>query len=201
MLLARRRIHSPGIRRKIMAQPTATTTKVTRVHPLLIGAVYGLVAAVLQYVVVIINHTALSSPNGILGFAGGILVPLIAVYLSGHYAGHHQRMTGLKTDQPTLGLRSTFSGSGAGLTSGVLFVILTQIFSAYVSPALAKVSAFSKLSSPSNQFGALSTVIGGATLILGIIGWLFMGLILGSLGGAIGDGLAHRQLLEAEKAK
>jgi hypothetical protein len=153
-------------------------------HPLRIGALYGLIAAVLTVGGFELNHTAFGSKgNGIIGFLFGFLLPIVALYLAGHYAGRHERFQ-LST-AVTGGFRSTLHGTGAGAIAGLVFLILTQLAQKLPLPV-----AMDQLQS----LGALGTLLGAGLFVLSLIGWFVGGTLLGTIGGAIGDGQAHREL-------
>ena len=57
-------------------------------HPLRIGSLYGLIAAVVAITGYIVNHTVFDK-NLFVGFIGGFVLPLVAIYLAGHFAGRH----------------------------------------------------------------------------------------------------------------
>ena len=79
-----------------MATPLPSTIQAPKVHPLLIGGTYGLVAAIINYGTILLNKKTIGG-NGLVGFAGTVLLPLIALYLAGHYAGRHQRLNHSQT--------------------------------------------------------------------------------------------------------
>src|SRR5262249_11274558 len=110
-----------------MATPAPTTIQAPKTHPALIGATYGLVAAIINYGTILLNKKVVGGDgNGLLGFAGTVLLPVVALYLSGHYAGRHQRLNHLQTSV-TSGIQSVLSGTGAGITTGIVYVILTAL--------------------------------------------------------------------------
>jgi hypothetical protein len=159
-------------------------------HPLRIGALYGLIAAVLVNGIFVINHAYLNSSVWlrILGF----VLPVVALYLAGHYAGRHERFQ-LST-AVTGGLRSTLHGTGAGIVAGLVMVILSQL-AIFLNPVLKSLphdTQFGPGSLVGN--GALGAGVDVAVGILSIIGWFVGGLLLGTIGGAFGDGQAHREL-------
>ncbi len=164
-----------------MAQPT--TVQAPKVHPLVIGGAYGLAAAIIQILVVQLNHTALKD-NSLLGFVGTVLLPLIGLFLAGHYAGRHQRLAILQTSV-TSGARSVFSGTGAGLGTGVVYVLVSLLVNAFLGSHLPYHTG------SSNAFGS---VIDAAGATLGFIIWLVLGALLGTIGGFFGDSRAHKQL-------
>ena len=171
-----------------MANPTVNAPAAPKVHPLIIGSVYGLVVAVVQLITIQVNHEALNG-NGFVGFAGTVLIPLIGLYLSGHYAGRHQRLNKLKTTV-TSGVSSIFAGTGAGVASGVIYVLVTELASSFLN------SHLPYHPNSSDTFGSTLHAIGN---IGGFIGWLVIGLILGTVGGVFGDSRAHKQLKTAAK--
>lgn len=150
-------------------------------HPLRIGLLYGLIAAVIQVATVQINHTVLNA-NGIVGFLGAFLAPAVTLYLAGHLAGRRERM---QLSGSTSGLRSTLHGTQAGLWSGVAFIIFLAL-AGYLKQYLPY--------NPQNDTGAVGAVLAGLGFIGALIGWFFMGIVLGTIGGALGDNLAARQL-------
>ncbi len=156
-------------------------------HPLRIGALYGLIAAVLASATYELNHHV-TNKNIWIGLIGGFLLPIVAVYLSGHYAGRHERYK-LST-AVTGGLRSTLHGTGAGIVAGLVFLILTEL-----SPLLNKFlpTDFSNVGALVGG-GALGATANVITFVLAFIGWLFGGLLLGTVGGAFGDNQAHKEL-------
>jgi hypothetical protein len=164
-----------------MAQPT--TVQAPKVHPLLIGGIYGLVAAIIQIIVVQINHTALKD-NGLVGFVGTVLLPLIGLYLSGHYAGRHQRLAILQTSV-TSGARSVFAGTGAGTGTGVVYVLVSLLVNTFLG---------SHLPYHTSSTSAFGSIIDAAGATLSFIIWLVLGALLGTIGGFFGDSLAHKQL-------
>jgi len=160
-------------------------------HPLRIGSLYGLIAAVLVNGIFLINHAYLNSSVWlrILGF----VLPVVALYLAGHYAGRHERFQ-LST-AVTGGLRSTLHGTGAGIVAGLVMVVLSQL--AYFLNPLVKGLPNDTQFGPSSLVGingALGATLNVAVGILSIIGWFVGGLLLGTVGGAFGDGQAHREL-------
>jgi hypothetical protein len=170
------------------AAPAPAAPTAPKVHPLLIGSAYGAIAAVIQVVVIQVNHGALKS-NGLIGFVGTVIVPLIGLYLSGHYAGRHQRLNILKTNELS-GIRSVFAGTGAGLGSGVIYVLVTELASAFLN------SHLPYNPSSSAALGSVGQALGN---VFGFIVWLILGLLLGSIGGVFGDSRAHKQLKTAGK--
>ena len=171
-----------------MANPTVNAPTPPKVHPLAIGGIYGLVVAVVQLITIQLNHEALKG-NGFVGFAGTVLIPLIGLYLSGHYAGRHHRLNNLKTTV-TSGVTSIFAGTGAGLGSGVVYVLVTELASAFLNSHLPyNPSANAAGGSVGQAFGNVA----------GFVIWLFIGLILGTIGGIFGDSRAHKQLKTAAK--
>ena len=154
-------------------------------HPLRIGALYGLIAAVVYVIGYEINHAVLSKPNGLIGFALTFLVPVVSLYLAGHFAGRHERFQ--HSTAVTGGLRSTLHGTGAGTTAGLVFLILTQL--AQLLPLPASLNWLQSL-----NWGAGGAAVGAVLFVVSLIGWFFGGLLLGTIGGAIGDGQAHKQL-------
>lgn len=158
-----------------------------KVHPMLIGAGYGLVAAILNIVTIQVNHTAIKE-NGLLGFAGTVLLPLIALFLAGHYAGRHQRLTKIQANATGLAARSVASGTGAGLASGIVYVVLTQL-----SQSVGFIATH--LPYQVNTTGGVwGSTLGTLGFIGGLFGWLFLGLVGGTLGGVFGDSRAHKQI-------
>lgn len=157
-----------------------------KVHPLVIGAIYGLVAAILNIATIQLNHTAIKE-NALLGFAGTVLLPLIALFLAGHYAGRHQRLTKVQANATGLAARSVASGTGAGLAAGIVYVILTQL-----SQSVSVIATH--LPYQVSQSGAWGSVLGTLGFIGGLFGWLFLGLVGGTFGGVLGDSRAHKQI-------
>jgi hypothetical protein len=147
-------------------------------HPLRIGIVYGLIAAAVQVLTVQINNQLLNK-NGWVGFVGTLLLPIVALYLAGHYAGRHERLN-IPTNIAS-GMRSTLHGLGAGIVAGLVFIILVGVANYLPLPY-----------KPSN--GDIWGVLGAIGYVLGLVGWPLVGIILGTIGGALGDNLAHRQL-------
>lgn len=158
-------------------------------HPLRIGALYGLIAAVFEVVTVQINHTVVHG-NGFVGFIGAFLAPLIVLYLAGHFAGRHERMQ-LQTTVVS-GLRSTLHGTGSGIVSGLVFIILVGLASKFLGQYLPY--------NPNQSGDTWGSVLGGIGYIGGFIGWPFVGIILGTIGGALGDNMAHNELKKAAGA-
>lgn len=168
-----------------MATTAPTTIQAPKVHPALIGATYGLVAALINYGTILLNKKVIGGDgNGLLGFAGTVLLPLVALYLSGHYAGRHQRLNHLQTSV-TSGIQSVFSGTGAGVTTGIVYVVLTAL-SARLNPVFGI--------DTSSQFGAIGAIGSFFAVVGGFIVWLFLGLFAGTIGGVFGDSRAHTQL-------
>ncbi len=151
-------------------------------HPLRIGSLYGLIAAVVQVATIYVNHKVLSSANGFVGFFGAFLIPLVLLYLSGHFAGRHKRLTEKTT--ATSGPNAILHGTSAGVTSGLIFIILVGLSGKYLG-------SFLGIANAHDVFGS---VLGALGFVFALIGWFFAGLILGSLGGLFGDSLAHKQL-------
>ncbi len=167
-----------------MAQPIAQpkTIQAPKTHPTLIGATFGLVVAALQVATIQLTHTVLDG-NKIVGFAGSVLVPLVGLYLAGHYAGRHQRLNFHNTTL-TSGLRSVLAGTGAGAITGLSYVLLTEV-SVFVQKYLPY--------QPSSN-GVFGDVLGALGNVVGFIVWLFLGLLLGTIGGYIGDLRAHQDI-------
>ncbi len=154
-------------------------------HPLRIGAIYGFIAAVVQVATIYVNHKLLSTTNGIVGFVGAFLIPLVLLYLSGHFAGRHKRLNEKTT--ATSGPNAILHGTSAGITSGLIFIILVGLSGKYLGSFLGIVHTH-------DIFGS---VLGSLGFVLAFIGWFFAGVILGSIGGLFGDSLAHKQLKKA----
>ena len=160
-----------------------------RIHPVSTGALYGLIAAVLNVALAYVNqHYA--GKNGFLGLIYSVIVPLVAIYLAGHLTGRQERIN-LQTTV-TSGTQSTLFGTGAGVTTGVIYVIVSSILT-YI---LNRIGGSSTL--PSSALGVLAS-------IGGLIVWLVVGLLGGTVGGFFGDSRAHKQLksgqLTAKPAK
>lgn len=153
----------------------ATTVTAPKTHPLIIGGVYGLVAAIISVVGVYLNHKFVNT-NGLLGFAVTILLPIIGLFLSGHYAGRHQRLN-FPESSMSGGFKGALSGLGAGFASGLVYIIADLL--------LQKVGP---LSVPTNGF------VNFLEATAGIILYPIFGLILGTFGGIAGDSSAHKQL-------
>lgn len=158
-------------------------------HPIRIGAIYGLIAAVIQVLTVQVNHLAFNTNgqhegNGWVGFIGAFLLPLVALYLAGHYAGRHERLNISTTI--TSGMRSTLHGTGSGIISGLVFIILVGLINKLNLPY-----------KPSDS-GTWGDVLGTLGYVGGLIGWPFVGILLGTIGGALGDNLAHNELRKGQ---
>ena len=165
-----------------VAQPK--TIQAPKVHPSLIGGSFGIAVAILQVLAIQLNHTSLNQ-NKIVGFVGSVLLPVIALYLAGHYAGRHQRLNVLETKAGiTESFRSVAAGTGAGAVTGLVYVLLTEL-----SPLVEKFLPYTPGSN--GLFGDVLGVLGN---IGGFIVWLFLGLVLGTIGGYFGDSRAHKQL-------
>lgn len=169
-------------------------------HPLRIGGLYGVLAAVVYVATIYFNRTANPThPNALVGLIGSFLLPLVAVYLSGHLSGRRERLNIGTT--LTSGARATFHGTGAGVTTGLVFVIASVLISALllkVAPGTFAVlgkNAFTGGASFLNGVFTIFNNIGGA------IGWVVLGLLTGTVGGALGDNLAHKQLKSAAATK
>jgi hypothetical protein len=160
----------------------AKTIHAPRVHPLLIGGSFGLITGILNYGTDLLNHKVLNSANGWLGFLGTVLLPLIAVYLSGHYAGRYQRLN-LAANPMVSAVRSVFSGTASGLTTGVLYVVMSLLTQ--------RLDSIFGLSGSTNAYGASLSVLAD---IGGVIIWLVLGLLGGTIGGYFGDHLANQQI-------
>jgi hypothetical protein len=159
-----------------MATPTKTVSA-PKVHPLIIGGIYGLVAAIISTVGVALNHNATNNnPNGLIGFVVTILLPIIGLFLSGHYAGRHQRLN-FPESSMTGGFRGVLSGLGAGFASGLVYIIADLLL---------------------QKVGPLNVSTNGFVNFLeataGIVLYPIFGLILGTFGGIFGDSTAHKQL-------
>lgn len=158
-----------------MASPTVNpSVTAPKTHPLVVGGGYGLAAAAVQVLVILLNRNTLHN-NGILGFVGSFLLPLIGLGLAGHYAGRHQRLNNLKTTV-TSGVSATFAGTGAGFATGLVYVVLTEVATIFTNTG----------------FG--NGVISAFTNTVGVILWPILGAFLGTIGGALGDAAAHKQL-------
>ena len=157
-------------------------------HPLRIGSLYGLIAAVVAIAGYIVNHTVFDK-NLFVGFIGGFVLPLVAIYLAGHFAGRHERYQ-LST-AVTGGLRATLHGTSSGVIAGLVFLILTQFAPVLnnILPPSAQLNTGTILGGGVAQ-GAVETVV----FILSLIGWTVGGALIGTVGGALGDNQAHRDL-------
>lgn len=150
-------------------------------HPLRIGAAFGILSAVIQIAVVQLNHTMFKT-NFWVGFIGAFLAPAIILYIAGHWAGRHER---IKTGNTVAGpFVSVLHGTSAGLITGLLFVIFVALGNKYL--------AFLPFQ-PSNG-GAWGVVLGPLGFIGGLVGWFVVGLFLGTVGGIFGDSRAHKEL-------
>jgi hypothetical protein len=168
-----------------MATTAPTTIQAPKVHPALIGATYGLVAAIINYGTILINKKVIGgNGNGLIGFAGTVLLPLVALYLAGHYAGRHERLNHLQTSV-TEGIRSVIAGTGAGTVTGIVYVVLTAL-SAKLNPVFGLDTG--------SQFGVIGAIGGFFAVVGGFIVWLFLGIFGGTIGGVFGDSRAHKQL-------
>ena len=169
-----------------MATPLPSTIQAPKVHPLLIGGTYGLVAAIINYGTILLNKKAIGgNGNGLVGFAGTVLLPLIALYLAGHYAGRHQRLNHSQTSVASA-VQSVLSGTGAGVTTGIVYVVLTALS--------ANLNNLFDLNTGGTQFGAIGAIGSFFAVVGGFIVWLFLGLFAGTIGGLFGDSRAHTQL-------
>ena len=112
-------------------------------------------------------------------------IPLVLLYLSGHFAGRHKRLNEKTT--ATSGPNAILHGTSAGITSGLIFIILVGLSGKYLGSFLGIVHTH-------DIFGS---VLGSLGFVLAFIGWFFAGVILGSIGGLFGDSLAHKQLKKA----
>ncbi len=163
-----------------MAQPTKTVSA-PKVHPFIVGGIAGLIGAIIEVIIVQINHKAFSSQQWWMSLIG-VLVPFVLTFWAGHYAGRHQRLNILQTTVTT-GVSSTLTGTGTGVIGGIVFVILSQLS-----------QQLTFLPYHPNNSSAFGAVLGGLGLIGGLLGWIFGGLILGTFGGILGDSRAHKQL-------
>ncbi len=150
-----------------------------RIHPLRTGALYGLISGVIYAVLAYVNHYVLKTPNGYLSVINNFVLPVVVVYLAGHFTGRNERIR-LGTTM-TSGTQSTFMGTGAGVATGVVFVIVQSLL-------LYAIARFT------NTSGAVANTIGFLkdTALLAV--WLVMGLAFGTIGGFFGDSRAHKQL-------
>lgn len=153
-------------------------------HPLRIGTLYGVIAAALQLVTAYLQ-SKVTNHNSIVGIVGYFVLPLVAVYLASHLSGRRERLK-LGTTI-TSGPRATLHGTGAGLTAGLVFVILSSLSALLYVPLKIATSS----GGVGGFFHVAGSLLGG---IGGIIAWLVIGLLAGTLGGAFGDSLAHKQL-------
>ena len=157
----------------------------SKLHPLRTGALYGLIAGILNVVLAYINLKVLPSQNGLLSTVYNIVLPVVAIYLASHLTGRQERMN-LGTTI-TSGTQATLFGTSAGIGTGVVYVLS----GALLTWAAQKFSLFQPTDTPTNGFGG---VIGTFQTIGGVIVWLVFGALAGTVGGFFGDSRAHKQL-------
>lgn len=156
----------------------ATSAPKAPTHALGTGALYGAIAGVLYVALAYVNKQFVHG-NGILGVTYTAIIPLVAIYLAGHLTGRKERLN-LGTTISS-GTRSTLTGTGAGITTGVVYVIVSSLLQ-YIVNRVAGTSTFG------------SEVLGFLAGIGGFIIWLIAGIFAGTAGGFFGDNRAHKQL-------
>jgi uncharacterized membrane protein YfcA len=150
-------------------------------HPFRIGATYGIGGIIANFALIQLNGKALDK-NGLVGFAASFLVPLVIVYLSGHWAGRHERLR-LNTSL-TSGLLSTWHGTVAGFLSGLIYMILLGVTYNKVPQDIFYI--------PTSDWATTSLYVAG------LIGWPIGGAVIGTIGGMLGDSLARKQIQKQE---
>ncbi len=150
-----------------------------RIHPLGTGSLYGLIAGVIWTVLAFVNQPKYLNGNGYISFINNVILPLVIVYLAGHFTGRNERIR-LGTTI-TSGAQSTLFGTAAGLSAGVVFVIVKSLLGYGVE----KIQGSTSL---------LGSTLGALSAVALIVIWFVMGLAFGTIGGFFGDSRAHKQL-------